>query len=184
MMQKIAHKAFQIECIRLTKELGDDVDGALIMIDRKTGEIKALVGGFDFTTSKFNRAFQARRQIGSIFKPLVYTAALQESMTFADTEIDEPIELMQETKSWCPRNYNKKFNGQVTLAYALSHSSNIVAIKTLLRTGIFKVVELAKKCRLEGPFHSYPSLALGCIDATLKEAVGMFNVFSNDGIYI
>jgi len=183
-MQKIAQDAFQVECVRLKKELGDDVDGALIMIDRKTGEIKALVGGFDFAISKFNRAFQARRQIGSTFKPLVYTAALQEGMTFADTEIDEPIELVQETKSWSPGNYNKKFNGQVTLAYALSRSNNIVTIKILLRIGIFKAIELAKKCRLKGPFHSYPSLALGCIDSTLKEVVGMFNVFANDGIYV
>jgi len=183
-IQKTAQDVFQTECCRLKKKFGEDVDGALVMIDRKTGGIKALVGGFDFTTSKFNRAFQARRQIGSTFKPLVYTTALQEGMIFADTEIDEPIELLQEKKSWCPGNYNKKFNGQITLAYALSRSNNIVTIKTLLRIGTHKVIKLAKKCRLKGPFYPYPSLALGCIDATLKEVVGMFNIFANDGVYI
>ena len=183
-IQKIAQDVFHTECCRLKRKFGEDVDGALVMIDRKTGEIKALVGGFDFTTSKFNRAFQACRQIGSTFKPLVYATALQEGMIFADTEIDEPIELLQEKKSWCPGNYNKKFNGQVTLAYALSRSNNIVTIKTLLRIGIHKVIELGKKCRLKGPFHPYPSLALGCIDGTLKEVVGMFNIFANDGVYI
>jgi len=183
-IQKKAQDIFQSECRKLKKKFGEDIDGALIMIDRKTGEIKALVGGFDFMVSKFNRALQARRQIGSTFKPLVYAAALQAGMTFADTEIDEPLELFQEKKLWCPQNYNKKFNGQVTLAYALSHSNNIVTIKTLLRIGMHKVIELAKKCRLKGPFHPYPSLALGCIDATLKEVVGMFNVFANDGMYV
>ncbi len=183
-MQMIAQQAFYDECSRLRQELGKDVDGALITIDSKTGAIKALVGGFDFAISKFNRALQARRQIGSVFKVVVYAAALQEGMTFADTEIDEPFELVQGNQVWQPNNFNKRFNGQVTLAYALSHSNNIVTIKTLLRIGVHKVIALAKKCRVGGTFHPYPSLALGCVDATLQEAAGMFNVFANNGMYM
>ncbi len=183
-IQMIAQQAFHDECSRLRQERGKNVDGALIAIDCKTGAIKALVGGFDFATSKFNRALQARRQIGSVFKVVVYAAALQEGMTFTDTEIDEPFELVQGNQIWHPNNVDKRFSGQVTLAYALSHSNNIVAIKTLLRVGVHKVIALAKKCRIGAVFHPYPSLALGCVDATLQEAVGMFNVFANNGMYV
>jgi penicillin-binding protein 1A len=183
-MQSVAHDVFKTEMIRLRKEYGADIDGGLIVIDRKNGEIKALIGGFDFGASKWNRVTQAHRQIGSLLKPLVYAAAIAKGMTFADTDIDEPFELIQNNTIWAPKNYNKRFNGQITLAYALSHSNNIVSIKTFLRVGAQPIIDLAKKCRLQGAFHAYPSLALGCVDATLCEAVGMFNVFANDGVYV
>ncbi|HLJ31405.1 MAG TPA: transglycosylase domain-containing protein [Candidatus Babeliales bacterium] len=183
-MQRAAQDAFTAEMIKLHAEFGDDLEGGMIVLDSKTGEIKALVGGFDFIASKFNRAMQARRQIGSTIKPLIYTVALQKGMTFADTEIDEPLELIQNNTVWKPKNYDKKFHGQVTLAYALSHSSNIIAIKTFLKVGAQPVIDLAKKCRIKADFHSYPSLALGCVDTTLCEGAGMFNVFVNDGVYV
>lgn len=183
-MQIAAQNAFKTEMIKLRENLGSEIDGGLIALHSKSGEIKALVGGFDFIASKFNRAMQARRQIGSIFKPLTYIAAIQQGMTFADTEIDEPLELMHNGTPWAPKNYDKKFHGKVTLAYALSRSSNIVAIKTLLKVGIPFVIDLAKKCRLKTDFHEYPSLALGCVDATLCDGAGMFNVITNDGIYV
>ena len=184
-IQQVAQQAFHNECLRLRYELNPDIDGALITIDTKTGAIKALVGGFDFAMSKFNRALQAKRQMGSVFKVMVYTAALLEGMTFSDTEIDEPLELIQDNRIWRPKNFHQSFDGQVTLAYALSHSNNIVTIKTLLRVGVHKIIALAKKCGIdEKIFHPYPSLALGCVDATLQEAVGMFNVFANHGTYM
>jgi len=183
-MQDAAQDAFTTEMVKLRKEFGDEIDGGMIVIDRKTGEIKALVGGFDFVASKFNRAMQARRQIGSILKPLIYAAALDKGMTFADTDVDEATEWVQGNTIWAPNNYNKKFNGTITLAYALSHSNNIVAIKTFLRVGPHVVINLSKKCRITSNFHTYPSLALGCVDTTLCESAGMFNVFANDGIYV
>lgn len=183
-MQVVAQDVFRAEITRLRTEIGTEMNGGMIVLDRKTGEIKALVGGYDFVESKFNRAIQARRQIGSIFKPLIYAQAINEGMTFADTEIDEPFELLQNNTVWAPNNYDKKFNGQVTLAYALSRSSNIVAIKTFLKTNPHAVIDLAKKCRIKADFHAYPSLALGCVDTTLCEGAGMFNVFANDGIYV
>jgi penicillin-binding protein 1A len=183
-MQIAAQDIFKTEIIKLRGELGNEIDGGLIALNSKSGEIKALVGGFDFITSKFNRATQARRQIGSIFKPPIYTVAMQQGMTFADTEVDEQFELLQNGVVWAPKNYDKKFHGTVTLAYALSRSSNIVAIKTFLKVGACAVINLAKKCRLKADFHTYPSLALGCVDATLCDGAGMFNVFANDGVYI
>jgi len=183
-MQEAAQESFKTEMTKLRKEFGDELDGGMIVLDRKTGEIKALVGGFDFVVSKFNRAMQARRQIGSILKPLIYTAAIEQGMTFADTEVDEPTEWSHNNTVWAPKNYNKKFNGTITLAYALSHSNNIVSIKTLLKVSAQSVINLAKKCRIRSNFHTYPSLALGCVDTTLCEGAGMFNVFANDGVYV
>ncbi len=183
-IQTQAERYFQEHCARLKHKLSSAIDGALISMDVKTGEIKALIGGIDFNVSKFNRALQARRQIGSIFKPIVYAAALQTGMSFADTEVDEPITIENANKIWQPHNFNLRFNGEVTLAYALSHSNNIVTIKTLLRIGTDRIITLAKKCNIQGPFYPYPSLALGCVDATLKEAIGMFNIFANNGEYV
>ncbi len=183
-MQKEAEQHFTDNVSRLAEELKKPVDGALIALDVASGGIKAMVGGKDFKSSQFNRALQARRQMGSIFKPIIYAAAIESGMSFADVVVDEPIEVLQEGVSWSPNNFNCKFSGPITRAYALSHSNNIIAIKTLLDTGIDEVIELAEKCRLSGPFNPYPSLALGCIDATLKESAGMFNIFANDGVYV
>jgi penicillin-binding protein 1A len=184
-IQQDAEAIFKKHCENLKKKLRPDIDGGLISMDVQSGEIKALIGGYDYGTSKFNRALQAKRQIGSILKPLIYAAALEQGINFTETEIDEPFDMPQPNGTvWSPLNYNDEFNGQITLAYGLSHSNNISAIKTLLRVGAKPIINLAKKCHIQGPFHEYPSLALGCIDSTLKEAVGMFNVFANSGVFI
>jgi penicillin-binding protein 1A len=105
-------------------------------------------------------------------------------MSFSDTEIDEPLELQQGTTLWSPKNATGEFEGEMTLAYALSHSNNIVAIKTLLSVGIDEVIALAERCHLPAGRHPYPSLALGCLEATVLEVAGMFNVFAHDGVYV
>ena len=183
-LQQHAEQEFVKQVKKLRKEFFENLDGALISIEGATGEIKALVGGVDFATSSFNRAIQARRQAGSIIKPILYAAAVAQGMSFADTEIDEPMEIVQEGNVWAPQNYNHRFSGQMTLAYALSHSNNMVAIKTLLKIGPPAVVALATACGIRGPLYPYPSLALGCVDVTLKEAVAAFNVFAHNGIYV
>jgi penicillin-binding protein 1A len=183
-MQRAAEKAFHSHMIHLKRELNEDINGALISFEVQTGEIKALVGGANFAHSSFNRATQARRQFGSVFKPMVYAAAIEQGLAFSDVVVDEPIQLQQGNKLWEPNNWNHMFNGPITRAFALSHSNNIVSIKTLLETGIYNVIDLARRCHIPGPFFPYPSLALGCIDGTLKQAAAMFNVFANDGIYV
>jgi len=183
-LQELAEKSFYDNMRTFKKELIPEMDGALITLESKTGAIKAAVGGFDFNSSKFNRVWHSKRQIGSVFKPLVYAAAVQAGASFADTEIDEPIALKQGAQVWQPNNYNKKFAGQTTLAHALTHSNNIVSLKTLLKYGAQPVLLLAQRCHLEGAQYAYPSLALGCVDACLKEVAGMFNIFANDGIYV
>jgi len=182
--QRNAEKAFHNHCNQLKKELNPAIDGALISIKTKTGEIKALVGGYNFHHSQWNRALNARRQIGSTIKPLIYATALDQGFSMADTDYDEPFSLQQGTSIWQPKNYDKKFNGQITRAYALSRSNNIVAIKTLLATGADLIVNTIKRCHIERSLHTYPSLALGCIDATLIEVAGMFNVFAHHGMYV
>ncbi len=183
-MQQLAEKSFMEHLTQLKKTIAPEIDGGLLSIECKTGAVKALVGGFDFMQSKFNRAWQAKRQIGSVFKPLVYAAAVADGASFAATEIDEPITIEQHGALWQPNNFNNRFDGQMTLAYGLIRSNNIVSIKTLLKTGIDPVVTLARACHLEGPLHPYPSLALGCIDGSIREVAGMFNIFANNGIYV
>ncbi len=183
-MQRIAEQEFQKQMSHLKKELNKLVDGGFCAFDVQTGAIRAVVGGADSKESPFNRAYQAKRQMGSVFKPVVYAAALEKGMNFSDIEIDEPIEVVQDNTSWLPNNFDKKFNGILTRAYALSRSNNIVTIKTMLDTGIKNVIAMAERCKLPGPFHPYPSLALGCTDATLMQAGAMINIFANNGVYV
>lgn len=183
-IQANAQIAFNKQCSLLKKDIHPSVDGGLITIDTKTGAIKALVGGYDFATSKWNRALQARRQIGSTFKPLIYACAIEDGALFSDLEVDEPLELAQASGVWRPRNVHEIFEGTMTLARALSRSNNIIAIKTLLSVGYDPVIALARRCGISAPLHKFPSLALGCVDTTVKEVVGMFNVFAHHGTYV
>lgn len=183
-IQEIAQKEFTNQIIKLKRDVKTNIDGALISMDVKSGEIKALIGGADFASSKFNRALQAKRQMGSIFKPIVYAAAIENNMNFAQIELDEPIEFITNGTIWKPRNNTGYFDGSMTLAKALSFSNNIIAIKTLLKVGGQKVAKLAQKFKFSSHIPPYPALALGCIDVTLKESVASFNVFANNGLYV
>lgn len=182
-LQRLSEKNFKSQLKKLREELYSDVDGALISINRKTGEIKALIGGYDFAESQFNRALYARRQMGSIFKPIVYAAAIDCGASFRDLEIDEPLEIKVGPSVWKPRNNTRSYEGKMTLAKALSKSNNTITVKTLLRAGVEKVAKFARDCNLQNP-PLYPSLSLGCVDVTLEEAAAAFNVFANDGNYV
>ena len=110
---------------------------ALLAIDNRTGQIRAMVGGFSFTRSKFNRATQARRQVGSLFKPIVYTAAIDRGFTPVSVFIDEPVsyEAGPNQPPYAPLNYDRKFEGPVTLRRALEQSRNIPAVKAMPEVG-------------------------------------------------
>lgn len=183
-LQLVAQKEFANQVRHLRQEYNKPVDGGLISFEVHTGQIRALVGGYDFGSSTFNRAIQAKRQLGSIFKPIVYSAGIEQGMAFDDVVIDEPVEVMQEGSVWRPKNNDGIFNGPITRAYALSHSNNIGTIKTLIDAGVQNVISVAKRAHLPGPFLPYPSLALGCVDATLKQASAMINIFANDGRFV
>lgn len=183
-IQQQAELCFNAHFKKLKKTVGADVEGALLTLDVATGAVRALVGGYDFTASQFNRALQAKRQQGSVFKPVVYATALQKGMSLLDTAIDEPLHIQTGNTVWEPRNYTRTFEGSMTLARALSYSNNIITIKTLLEVGVDTVIDNAKRCHISGPFYPYPSLALGCVDSTLDEVAGMFNTFANQGSYV
>jgi penicillin-binding protein 1A len=183
-MQIAAEKSFQEHVALLRTTQIPKVDGGLITLEGKTGQIKALVGGFDFNQSQYNRVTQAKRQMGSIFKVIVFAAAMQKGMNFAQTYVDEAIEMNCGGTVWQPRNHTRRFEGTMSLARALAHSNNIIAIKVLMNIGIDPVIALAKKFHISAELPPYPSLALGCVDCTLKEVVAVFNVFAQHGAYV
>ncbi len=160
------------------------LEGALVAIDNRTGEIRAMVGGFSFDRSKFNRATQARRQLGSIFKPIVYTTAIDRGFTPVSVFVDEPVsyEPGPNQPPYSPMNYDRKFEGPVTLRRALEQSRNIPAVKAMLEVGPAQVVDYAGRFGLRGNLQPFLSLALGSAEATLLDATAAYSVFPNQGV--
>lgn len=161
-----------------------EAQAALLAIDNPTGDIKAMVGGYDFQTSKFNRATQALRQTGSSFKVYVYADALESGMTPFDVVVDEPVSFRSGGQNYSPRNYDNKFEGRITLRRALADSRNVPAVRLLEHVGVQNVIDLARKFGIESPLPPYLPLALGSADLTLMEHVSAFTVFPDDGIHI
>lgn len=157
---------------------------ALAAIDNSTGEVKALVGGYSFEDSKFNRATQAVRQVGSSFKPYVYAAAIEKGASPFDTILDAPFTTVSGGNVYSPRNYDEKFEGMITLRRALAGSRNVPAVKLAERVGITATLELARRAGITTPLPPYLPLALGAADMKLIEHVSAFTVFPNDGIRI
>jgi penicillin-binding protein 1A len=160
------------------------VQSALVAIDTATGEIRALVGGRDFTQSPFNRAVQARRQPGSSFKPILFAAALSTGVSPADILSDSPLEIAQkgQKKPWVPRNYSGKYNGPVTVRTALEKSLNAATIDLLMKVGYQPVMDLARQLGVTADLKPYPTLGLGVFDVSLLEMVTAYATFANGGI--
>jgi penicillin-binding protein 1A len=158
--------------------------GAMVAIDNSTGEIKAMVGGYSFEDSKFNRATQAVRQVGSSFKVYVYADAIEKGSTPFDTIVDTPFTTISGGQPYSPRNYDEKFEGTITLRRALAGSRNVPAVKLAEKIGISSVVEMAKRFGITTPLPPYLPLALGAADMQLLQHVSAFTVFPNDGIRI
>jgi penicillin-binding protein 1A len=157
---------------------------AMIAIENATGEIKAMVGGYSFEDSKFNRATQAFRQVGSSFKPYVYSAAVERGASPFDTIVDAPFTVISGGQSYSPHNYDEKFEGTITLRRALAGSRNVPAVKLAEKVGINAVVDMAKRFGITSPLPPYLPLALGAADMRLIEHVSAFTVFANEGIRI
>jgi len=166
------------------KELATNVvQAALVAIDPRTGDIKALVGGRDFDMSEFNRAVQARRQPGSGFKPFVWAAALEKGMTPSDRVVDAPIVFHYRDKVWEPKNYEDRFYGPTTLREALEHSRNIVSIKLLNEIGITPVIRLAHKMGIKSHLRPNLTLSLGSSGVNPLELTAAYCTFASNGIY-
>src|SRR5262249_41621565 len=150
----------------VTLDQTPQVEGAMLAIDNRTGQIKAMIGGWSFGRSKFNRAVQAFRQLGSTFKPIVYTAAIDRRFTPASILIDEPVTYPAgNNQIYSPTNYDHKFEGPVTLRHALEESRNIPAIKMMDTLGPKNVLAYAKRFGFEEDFPPYLPIALGAGDA-------------------
>ena len=160
------------------------VEGAVLAIDNRTGQIRAMVGGYSFERSKFNRATQAFRQVGSAFKPFVYTAAIDRGYTpttlLQDTPVTYPTGPGQPPYS--PQNYEKDFWGPITVRRALEHSRNVPAIRLMDALGPKQVIAYARRFGLSAPLPPYLPIALGAGDETLLEMTSAYSVYPNQGV--
>jgi penicillin-binding protein 1A len=169
---------------KVSLEQDSGAQGALLAIDNATGEIKAMVGGRDFNLSKFNRATQALRQVGSSFKPYVYTAVIDQGGSPDETILDAPVTFDTPSGPYIPHNYDDKFEGQITLRRALAQSRNIPALKLADRIGIKTVIDYAHRFGVTANIPAYLPVALGSAEITLLEQTSAFSVFPNDGVRI
>ncbi len=169
---------------RITLEQDSGAQGALLAIDNATGDVRAMVGGRDFSESKFNRATQAQRQVGSSFKPFVYTAAVDRGAQPDDTIVDEPATFMSAGTPYAPHNFDHRFEGKITLRRALADSRNVPAVKLAEQVGMNTVLEYARKFGITSPIPALLPVALGAADLTLMEQTSAFTVFPNDGVRI
>ena len=161
-----------------------EAESAFLAMDTRTGSVRAMVGGYDFERSKFNRAVQAHRQTGSIFKAIVYSAAVETLGWGPDTVIvDSPISFTSAgSPTWTPHNYDMKFLGTINIQKAVEGSRNIPAIKTLQAIGVEKGIEYARKLGLKGELPPYLPIAIGAGEATLDEMVAAFGTIANEGL--
>ena len=169
---------------RVSLEQDSGTQGALIAIDNASGGIKAMVGGRDFNLSKFNRATQALRQVGSSFKPYVYTAAIDQGAWPDDTILDAPVSFTTASGPYEPHNFDNKFEGTITLRRALSQSRNIPALKLADQIGIKKVIDYAHRFGITSNLPPYLPVAIGAAEVTLYEQTSAFSVFPGDGVRV
>jgi penicillin-binding protein 1A len=171
---------------RLMLEQEPELDGAVVVIESATGAVRAMAGGWDFERSKFNRATQAQRQVGSAFKPFVYGAALEAGFTPADTVLDAPAAFVgaDNQLSYRPRNYSRDYYGIVTLRRALEQSANVTAVKLLDMVGVDQVIDFTRRCGITAQLPPYPSLALGVADLTPLELATAYAAIANQGTWV
>jgi penicillin-binding protein 1A len=166
--------------LRVELDARPPVEGALIALDPATGQVKAMVGGYDFARSQFNRAVQSFRQPGSSFKPIVYATALERGYTPASLVFDGPITLPNGSlPAWAPRNYNDRYYGWTTLRNALVHSLNTVTVRVADRIGLVTLMDSVRDFRL---FRRMPprnlSIALGTAEVSLLRLTQAYAVFA------
>jgi penicillin-binding protein 1A len=157
---------------------------SMMAVDNASGEVLAMVGGRDFGLSQFNRATQAQRQVGSSFKPYVYTAALEAGMEPTDTVLDTPTTFSTPGGPYTPHNFEPDYRGSMTLTEAFAESRNIPALRLADKVGIRSVIDVAHRFGIVSNIPAFLPVAIGAADITLAEQVGAYSVFPNDGIRI
>lgn len=170
----------------LTLAQEPEVEGAVIVLESATGAIRAMVGGFDFERSKFNRATQAARQVGSAYKPFVYAAAFENGYTAADTLFDAPVAFpgADARASYSPRNYSRRYYGIITLRRSLEQSVNVAAVKLQDLVGVDAVIDVSRRCGITSELPAFPSLALGSADLIPMEVATAYASIANLGVRV
>jgi penicillin-binding protein 1B len=163
------------------------LEGVVVTIEPGTGYVKALVGGRSYSKTQFNRAIQARRQPGSLFKPFVYVTAMDparghQAFTAATVLDDSPITVRTGSSVWSPQNYDNRFHGRVTVREALAHSYNIPAVRAAMNAGVPNVIKMASTIGVESRLQPYPSVSLGSFEVTPLEIAYAYSVFANLGV--
>ena len=200
-LQQIAEKHFDTEIgkvqekvsqylarVGASKSVRDSavVQAAFVAMDPATGHILAMIGGRDFSHSKFNRATQAKRQPGSAFKPFVYTAAIDNNRFAVDVLDDNAFTLWdhRREKFWDPENYDKKFMGPMTLRAGLKRSRNLISIKLADEIGPALIRSYARNMGISTPIQAIPSIGVGTSEVLLLDMVAAYAVFPNKGVYV
>ena len=165
-------------------EQDSGAQASMMALDNASGEVLAMVGGRDFALSQFNRATQAQRQVGSSFKPYVYTTAVENGAKPSDIIVDGPVTFPTPNGPYTPHNYEANYKGAMTLLNAFAESRNIPALKLADRYGIRKVIATAQRFGITSNLPAFLPVAIGAADITLAEQVGAYSVFPNDGIRI
>jgi penicillin-binding protein 1A len=160
------------------------VQGAMVAIDPRNGDIRALSGGRQFERGTFNRALDAHRQPGSAFKPFVYAAAMAAGYTPSSEVDDDPIDVIQGRDVWSPANYGDDYSGRITFRRALIKSANAATVRVSQAVGIPRVIETAKRNGIVSPIPNVPSMALGTLDVTPLELVTAYAPFANGGFRV
>lgn len=163
-----------------------EIEGAVVLLESATGAVRAMVGGWDFDRNEFNRATQAKRQVGSAFKAFVFGAALEMGYTPADTLFDAPCVFAGQGNqmTYSPRNFYRRYNGILTLRHALEKSINVTSVKLQDLIGVEQVVDFARRTGIQSPLPPYPSLALGAAELSPIELAASYAAIANQGIYV
>lgn len=193
MMQRSAELALDSGITALNKRYSylrkspTPLEGVVLTIQPGTGYVKALVGGRNYSKSQFNRAFQAHRQPGSLFKPFVYVAAMDpqrghDALTAATILDDSPITVQSGNAVWRPQNYDNEFHGLLTVRRALAMSYNIPAVRAAIDAGVPNVIRMATRIGVQSKLAPYPSISLGSFEVTPLEIAYAYSVFANEGV--
>ncbi len=189
--QRAADKAVRRRAAAIQQEArywsgrnGGTVEGAMVAIDPRNGDVRAIVGGRQYERGSFNRALSAHRQPGSAFKPFVYAAALAAGFTPASMVDDEPVEVEQDGRIWTPANYGGEYLGRVTMRRALMKSSNAAAVRVSRAVGEQRVIQAAHRNGITSPLSPVPAIALGALEVTPVELVTAYAPFANGGLRV
>ena len=167
-------------------DISSDLEFAGMMVNPVDGGVLAMIGGKNYSISQYNRAIKAKRQVGSIMKPLLYYSALENGFTSASTFTSEKTTFnFSNNKSYTPSNYNNKYaNGSITMGAAIAYSDNIYAVKTNLFMGESNLINIGKRLGINSKLSPNPSLALGTSEISMKEMIDAYSSFANDGYKI